>query len=74
MADLCDAGAGLEQPTGGPGARVAGADAHPGRPARARALLALFVGTMASSFLLADRPDEAVADAALRIMGWDGPV
>lgn len=48
---------------------VANADAT--RRARARALLALFVGTMATSFVLGDRPDEAAADAALRIMEWD---
>lgn len=40
------------------------------RAARVRALLALLVGTIVSSFALGDRPDAAVADAALRVMGW----
>lgn len=48
------------------------ADADASRAARVRALLALLVGTMATSFVLADRPDEAAADAVLRVMGWDG--
>ncbi len=47
-------------------------DAETTRPARVRALLALFVGTMVSSFVLDDRPDEAAAEAALRIMQWTG--
>jgi len=48
-------------------------DADASREARVRALLALLVGTMISSFALDDRPDEAVADAALRVMEWERP-
>ncbi|MBI5232562.1 MAG: TetR/AcrR family transcriptional regulator [Coriobacteriales bacterium] len=40
------------------------------RDARVRALMGLFVGSMISSFVLGDQPDEAVADAALRVMRW----
>lgn len=46
-------------------------DADATRSARVRALLALLVGAAATSFVLSDRPDEAAADAVLRIMGWD---
>jgi len=46
-------------------------DADASRDARVRALLALLVGTMITSFALGDRPDEAVADAALRVMKWE---
>jgi len=41
------------------------------REGRVRALMALFVGYFLSSFVLADEPDEAIADAVLRVMGWD---
>lgn len=40
------------------------------REARVRAMFALLVGGFISSTVLEDRPDEAIADAALRIMGW----
>ncbi len=40
------------------------------RDARVRALLALVVGGFLSSMVLGDRPDEAIVDAALRVMGW----
>lgn len=40
------------------------------RDARVRALMALFVGTFVSGVVLADRPDEAAADAVLRVMRW----
>ena len=49
------------------------ADADATREARVRALIALFVGSFVSSTVLGDEPDEAVADAALRIMGWSDP-
>ena len=49
------------------------ADAGTTRDARVRALIALFVGSFVSSTVLGDEPDEAVADAALRIMGWSEP-
>jgi AcrR family transcriptional regulator len=40
------------------------------RDARVRALLALAVGGFVSSMVLGDRPDEAIVDAALGVMGW----
>lgn len=46
------------------------ADADATRDARVRSLMALFVGYFATSFVLQDSPDEAMADAALRVMGW----
>lgn len=46
-------------------------DADATRASRVRALMSLIVGGFLSSMVLADRPDEAVADAALRVMGWD---
>ena len=39
-------------------------DADATRPGRVRALLSLMLGGFLSSMVLADRPDEAVADAA----------
>ena len=42
------------------------------RRQRVRAFIALFVGTLATSVVLADQPDEAMADAVIRIMGWEG--
>lgn len=50
---------------------VPGADDS--REARVRALMALFVGFIASSFVLDDEPDEAIVDAALRVMMWNDP-
>ena len=47
-------------------------DAEVTRPGRVRALMALFVGFFVSSLVLADEPEEAIADAVLRIMRWDG--
>jgi AcrR family transcriptional regulator len=47
-------------------------DADVTRDARVRALLALVVGGFLSSMVLGDRPDEAIVDAALRVMGWSG--
>lgn len=47
-------------------------DAERTREARVRALMSLFVGFSVTSFVLADEPDEAIADAALRVMGWPG--
>lgn len=38
--------------------------------ARVRALMALFIGTFVSSVMLEDAPDEAAADAVLRVMRW----
>ena len=46
-------------------------DADATREARVRALLSLVVGGFLSSMVLGDTPDEAVADAALRVMGWE---
>ena len=46
-------------------------DADATRDARVRALFSLVVGGFLSSMVLVDRPDEAIADAALRVMGWD---
>jgi AcrR family transcriptional regulator len=46
-------------------------DAHATRDVRVRALFSLIVGGFLSSMVLADRPDEAIADAALRVMGWE---
>jgi len=43
------------------------------RADRVRAVLALLIGTVVSSFALGDRPDEAAAEAVLRVMGWDRP-
>ena len=40
------------------------------RDGRVRALIALMVGYIVSSFVLADAPDEAIGDAAMRVMGW----
>ena len=45
-------------------------DADATRDARVRALLSLMVGGFLSSMVLGDRPDEAIVDAALRVMGW----
>lgn len=50
---------------------VPGADAS--REARVRALMALFVGFIASSFVMGDEPEEAIVDAALRLMMWESP-
>lgn len=49
-----------------------GPQADDDRRSRVRALMSLMVGYMISSFVLGDSPDEAIVDAALRIMGWDG--
>ncbi len=48
------------------------ADADATRDDRVRALMALFVGYFVSTLVMADAPDEAVADAAIRVMGWEG--
>jgi AcrR family transcriptional regulator len=42
------------------------------RKARVRAFFALFVGSLATSVALGDQPDEAIADAVVRMMGWEG--
>jgi AcrR family transcriptional regulator len=42
------------------------------RRSRVRAFFALFVGTLATSVVLGDQPDDAMADAIVRIMGWEG--
>jgi AcrR family transcriptional regulator len=44
------------------------------RDDRVRALMALFIGYLVSTLVMADAPDEAVADAAIRLMGWEGAV
>jgi AcrR family transcriptional regulator len=54
--------------------RVFGAaDADATRPARVRSLVALFVGTIVTSVVLGDRPDQAVSDSAIRVLGWQQP-
>jgi len=40
------------------------------RDSRVRALLALLVGYLFSSFIIGDEVDEGIADAALSVMGW----
>jgi AcrR family transcriptional regulator len=50
------------------------ADSDATRATRVRALFALIVGGFLSSMVLGDRPDEAVVDAALRVMGWEPSV
>lgn len=42
------------------------------RAARVRALVSLMVGFMLTSFVLGDEPEEAIVDAALRVMRWEG--
>ncbi len=46
-------------------------DADASREARVRALMSLLVGYFVSSFVLGDEVDDAIVDAALRVMGWD---
>lgn len=41
------------------------------RQARVRAFMALFVGSLVTSVVLGDEPDEAIADAVVRMMGWE---
>lgn len=59
-------------------AKVAELDAAYGIPAdaasrekRVRAFLSLFVGTIASSVVIGDEPDADMADAVVRLMGWE---
>jgi AcrR family transcriptional regulator len=47
------------------------ADGSATREGRVRALMSLFVGYFVTSFVLGDEPDEPIADAALRVMGWE---
>ncbi|MDO8963603.1 MAG: helix-turn-helix domain-containing protein [Coriobacteriia bacterium] len=50
-----------------------GIDADEGdRASRVRALMALFVGYFVTSVVFADDSDAAIADAVIRLMGWDG--
>jgi len=49
------------------------ADADTTRAGRVRALMSLIVGYFVSSFVLGDDPDEAIVDAAIRVMGWEQP-
>jgi AcrR family transcriptional regulator len=42
------------------------------RAARVRAFMAMFVGSLVTSVVLGDEPDEAIADAVVRMMGWEG--
>lgn len=42
------------------------------RRARVRSFFALFAGSLATSVALDDEPDEAIADAVVRLMGWEG--
>ena len=69
----------LEPMTGAVEAKVAELDAAYGvesdagsRRARARAFMALFVGSLATSVVLGDEPDATIADAVVRLMGWEG--
>lgn len=41
------------------------------RERRVRALFSLLIGTFMSSMMLGDKPDEAVTQAALELMGWE---
>ena len=36
-----------------------------------RAFMSLFVGTVVTSLILQDTPDEQVVDAMLRVMSWE---
>jgi AcrR family transcriptional regulator len=47
-------------------------DSEATRDDRVRALMALFVGFFVSSLVMADAPDEAIAEASIRLMGWEG--
>jgi AcrR family transcriptional regulator len=50
-----------------------GVDSDPAsRETRARAFLSLFVGSLVTSVVIGDQPDEAMADAVIRLMGWEG--
>lgn len=40
------------------------------RDGRVRAMISLLVGGFLSSMVLEDHPDEAIADAVLKVMGW----
>lgn len=42
------------------------------RRARVRAFFALFAGSLATSVALGDEPDDAITDAVVRVMGWEG--
>lgn len=42
------------------------------REARVRTFMALFVGSLVTSVVIGDQPDEATADAVVRVMGWEG--
>jgi len=46
-------------------------DAAASREARVRALMSLLVGYFVSSFVLGDEVDDAIVDAALRVMRWE---
>lgn len=66
IANLTEKAAEIDTAFGVPAADETRAD-------RVRAVLALLIGTVVSSFALGDRPDEAAAEAVLRVMGWDRP-
>jgi AcrR family transcriptional regulator len=44
------------------------------REERVRATMALFVGYFVTSIVMADESDEAIADAVVRVMGWEALV
>ncbi len=47
------------------------ADADATRDGRVRGMMSLFVGHMVTSYVLGGDSDEAIADAVLRVMGWE---
>lgn len=49
-------------------------DADATRGVRARGLISMLIGYLASSVFLGDEQDEPMADIAIRIMRWDGDV
>jgi len=44
------------------------------RAGRVRTFMSLFVGSLATSVVLDDAPDDSMADAVVRLMGWEGRV
>lgn len=65
MAGLTQKAAEIDEALGAPAA------AAETRESRVRSVLALVAGYVVSSFVLGDSPDDAIVDAAIRVMGWD---